>query len=297
MIRSMTGYGAAERVTDKVRIAVEIRTVNNRFYKSNQRLPAGLGAVEMGIDALLRDTISRGTINLTLTVTPKGSGARAPINADLLTAYWRDLCAIGAGLTGDFQARDVRLETLLELPGVVGGEEVLLTGIENLPAEIEGTVKEAIARLNQMRDVEGLATLKDMTLALDDIAQRITVIQTRAPALVEEYRTRLRQRVTDLIQGAEIPLDDQTLVREVAFFAERSDINEELARLSSHVAQYRELLKASGPGGRKLEFLTQEMGREVNTIGSKSSDSEVARQVVEIKVDVDRLREQSQNVE
>ena len=296
MIRSMTGYGAAERVTDQVRIAVEIKTVNNRFFKTNQRLPEGLGGVEMRLENLLRESITRGTVNLTLTVEPKGSAARAPVNTAKLAAYWKDLEEFGRRVPG-FRAEDIRLESLLGLPGVVGSEQVVLVGVENLGDQIEEVVREAVARLNAMRDLEGQATARDMAATLDEMEKGIAAILKRVPLVLEDYRDRLRERVSALLADSQIPLDDQTLLREVAFFAERSDIAEELARLASHVAQYRELLTASGPGGRKLEFLTQEMYREVNTIGSKSSDTQVSRDVVEIKVGVDRLREQSQNIE
>jgi len=297
MIRSMTGYGAAEQTNEQVRLAVEIRTVNNRFFKANQRLPEGLGAVEMTIENLLRASISRGTVNLNLTVEPKGESARAPVNTALLAAYLKDVVDFGEAHLPGFRPQDVRVEALLALPGVVGSEQVLLVGIADLPARIEAVVKEALERLGVMRDQEGAATARDMAAALDEMERRVAAVLSRVPAVLEEYRTRLQERVTTLLKGAEIPLDDQTLLREVSFFAERSDINEELARLSSHIQQFRELLTASGPAGRKLEFLTQEMNREVNTIGSKSSNSEISRNVVEIKVCVDRLREQAQNAE
>jgi uncharacterized protein (TIGR00255 family) len=290
MIRSMTGYGAAERLDDQVRIAVEIRTVNNRFFKASIHAPDGLGAAEVSIEKTLRETISRGTVSLSLVIEPRGGAARAPINKELLTAYWNDLNELSRQLGGT-------VERLLDLPGIVGDERVLLTGIDNVQPRIDAVVKEAVERLNAMRDTEGNATAADMKLALDDMERRIAAIQTRVPAVIEEYRNRLRERVQALLEDTEIKLDDQTLAREVAFAAERSDVNEELARLASHVAQYRELLSDSGPAGRKLEFLTQEMYREVNTLGSKSNDSEISRQVVELKVGVDRLREQSQNVE
>jgi len=300
MIRSMTGYGAAERLDDQVRIAVEIRTVNNRFFKANIHAPDGLGAAEVSIEKTLRETISRGTVSLSLMIEPRGGAARAPINKELLTAYWNDLNELSRQLGGTVERRDrdpIRVEWLLDLPGIVGDERVLLTGIDNVQPRIDAVVKEAVERLNAMRDTEGNATAADMKLALDDMERRIAAIQTRVPAVIEEYRNRLRERVQALLEDTEIKLDDQTLAREVAFAAERSDVNEELARLASHVAQYRELLSDSGPAGRKLEFLTQEMYREVNTLGSKSNDSEISRQVVELKVGVDRLREQSQNVE
>jgi uncharacterized protein (TIGR00255 family) len=294
----MTGYGAAERVDPDVRIAVEIRTVNNRFFKASLHLPEGLGAVEVAIDKILRATITRGTVNLTLGVEPRGAAARVPINKDILQAYLKDLEGFAGGRSGkndDYSSG--LLGFVLGLPGVVGGQDVLLTGIDNLPARIEAVVQEGVARLNAMRDAEGQTTATDMRATLDEMEKWLAAIDARVPAVIEEYRERLRERVTALLEGVEIALDDQVLAREVAFAAERSDINEEIARLRSHVGQFRELLVESGPGGRKLEFITQEMYREVNTMGAKSNDSEISRLVVSVKVGVDRLREQSQNVE
>lgn len=298
MIRSMTGYGAAERVDPDVRIAVEIRTVNNRFFKASLHLPEGLGAVEVAIDKILRASITRGTVSLTLGVEPRGAAARVPINKDILEAYLKDLGGFAGAWSGkndDYSSG--LLGFVLGLPGVVGGQDVLLTGIDNLPARIEAVVQEGVARLNAMRDAEGQTTAADMRATLDEMEKWLAAVDARVPAVIEEYRQRLRERVTALLEGVEIALDDQVLAREVAFAAERSDINEEIARLRSHVGQFRELLVESGPGGRKLEFITQEMSREVNTMGAKSNDSDISRLVVSVKVGVDRLREQSQNVE
>jgi len=297
MIRSMTGYGAAERQTDQVRVAVEIRTINNRFLKVTQRLPDGLGAVEVAIDRLLRQSISRGTVNVGVTVEARGPAARVPINTDILAAYTKDLSDFAAHHVLMLADQRVPLDALLALPGVVGGEEVLLAGIEGLPREIEAAAAEALDHLNRMRDAEGEATANDMAATLDEMERRIALVRQRAPAVVEEYRARLRERIEAMLEGVQITLDDQSLTREIAFFAERSDINEELARLASHVDQFRERLNDSGPVGRKLEFLTQEMYREVNTIGSKANDPDISRDVVEIKVGVDRLREHTQNIE
>ncbi len=288
MLRSMTGYGAAERESDQARIAVEIRTINNKFFKVIQRLPDGLGAAEVAIERLLRDTISRGTVNVGVTVEPRGPAARVPINTDVLAAYKRDLAQVTDSLSDD---------ALLALPGVLGSEEVLLTGIENLQEEIEAAVAEALDNLNRMRDAEGEATARDMAAVLVEIEQRIAAVRKRAPAVVDDYRARLQQRIQAMLEGIEITVDDQSLIREVAFFAERSDVNEELTRLASHADQFRELLADAGPAGRKLEFLAQEMYREVNTIGSKANDPEISREVVEIKVAVDRLREHTRNIE
>lgn len=288
MLRSMTGYGAAERESDQARITVEIRTINNKFFKVIQRLPDGLGAAEVAIERLLRDTISRGTVSVGVTVEPRGPAARVPINTDVLAAYKRDLAQVTDSLSDD---------ALLALPGVLGSEEVLLTGIENLQDQIEAAVAEALDNLNRMRDAEGEATARDMAAVLAEIEQRIAAVRKRAPAVVDDYRARLQQRVQAMLEGIEITVDDQSLIREVAFFAERSDVNEELTRLASHADQFRELLADAGPAGRKLEFLTQEMYREVNTIGSKANDPEISREVVEIKVAVDRLREHTRNIE
>lgn len=288
MIRSMTGYGAAARETDQVRVAVEIRTINNRFFKVIQRLPDGLGAVEVPIERLLRKAIGRGTVNIGVVVEPRGPAARVPINTDILAAYKQDLARVTDNLSDD---------ALLALPGVLGGEGVLLTGIEGLQEQIEAVVAEALDGLNRMRDAEGEATAGDMAATVDEMERQIEAVRKRAPAVIEDYRARLQERVGAMIDAADVTVDDQSLIREVAFFAERSDINEELARLTSHVEQFRELLADDGPLGRKLEFLAQEMGREVNTIGAKANDPEISRAVVEIKVGVDRLREHTQNIE
>jgi len=295
MIRSMTGYGAAERVTETVRVAVEIRAVNNKFLKVTVRRPDGLGSAEAAIERQVRDRISRGTVTVNLTVEPRGAAARAPINTEVLAAYRRDLERLAAETGGG--GGEVPLEALLALPGVIGSDEVRLTEIENLGAEVEAAVAEALRRLDAMRETEGRATAQDMETTLGDLERGVAAIEPRASEVVEAYRDRLQERVSALLDGMEVPADDAMLVREVAFFAERSDVNEELSRLKSHVSQFRALFEEAGPVGRKLEFLTQEMVREVNTLGSKSSDLDISRQVVDMKAKVDRLREQTQNIE
>ena len=295
MIRSMTGYGAAERTTDEVRIAVEIRTVNNRSLKVSQRTPEGLGAAEVVIDRLVRERLTRGTVFVSLTVEPVGAAARAPINREVLAAYWKDLARLREDLgRGDGPPA---LEALLGLPGVVGDEAVVLTGIKNLESLVREAAREALDRLDAMREAEGQATAKDLAANLEELARRVAAVRSRAGCVIQEYRDRLQERAQALLEGVEIAADDATLAREVAFFAERSDINEELARLQSHLEQMRDLLGASEPVGRRLEFLAQEMYREANTIGAKANDVEIAREVLPIKVAVDRLREQAQNIE
>jgi len=295
VIRSMTGYGRAESTDDQVRIAVEVRSVNNRFLKVSQRLPEGLTSLEVPIENLVRKHLSRGTVNLNLVVEPRGAAVRAPINAAVLSAYWKDLAALARETGG--AARPPALEALLGLPGVVGTEEALLTGIVGLEERVTKVVAETLERLDRMRAAEGASTAGDLAAILDAIEERLAAIQARAPQVMGEVRQRLAARVESLLADIQLAPDDPSLMREVAFLAERSDINEELARLASHTDQFRGLLSSPDPAGRRCEFLAQEMYREINTIGSKANDAEIARQAVEVKVGVDRLREQSQNVE
>ena len=295
MIRSMTGYGAAERTTDTAHVAIEIRTVNNRSLKISQRTPEGLGAAEVEIERLVRQHLARGTVYVRLMVEPVGAAARAPLNREVLLAYWRDLAEVRKRLGAE--GGGLALDALLSLPGVVGDESMLMTGIPDVAALVRDVAAETLDRLDAMREAEGEATARDMVAHLDALEQRVSAIGERAPLVIEEYRDRLAERASALAKGVEIPVDDVSLAREVAFVAERADINEELARLASHLSQTRAILGTSEPVGRRLEFLAQEMVREVNTIGSKTNDAEIAHQVVELKVGVDRLREQSQNIE
>ncbi len=296
MIRSMTGFGRAEYADDRVRIVAEIRTVNNRGLKVSPRLPDGMTALEVPIEKLVRRHLTRGTVLLNLIVEPRGPAARVPVNADLLAAYWQDVESARERL-GAAGGGPPPLEALLALPGVVGAEEVWLETIEDLPERVEGVVAEALDRLDAMRTAEGDATARDLAVTLEAIEGRLATIRSRAPEVVADYRRRLSERVEMLLEGTALAAEDPTLMREIAFFAERSDISEELARLASHIAQFREVLAAPEPAGRRMEFIAQEMYREINTVGSKANDAEIAREAVEVKVGVDRLREQSQNIE
>ncbi len=293
MIRSMTGYGRAEHEDGTVRIAVEVRTVNNRGLKISPRLPEGFLGAEIPIEKLVREHLTRGTVLLAVDLELRGEAARAPVDADVLAAYWKAL----AGAARDLGAPPPSIEGLVALPGVV--DEAARPGAdpEALQARVLATVGEALERLDAMRAAEGQATAEDMRAALAELSAGLATVQQRVPAVVEEYAKRLKERAETLMEGAELAADHQTLVREVAFFAERSDTSEECARLASHLAQFRELLASPGPAGRKFEFLAQEMYREVNTIGSKANDPDIGRAVVDMKLRVDRLREQAQNVE
>ena len=308
MIRSMTGYGQAQSSDEQVRVVAEIRAVNNRFLKITQRTPEGLASIEPAVEKRVRQHLGRGTVIVNLTVEPRGSAARAPLNGAVLAAYWRDL----ANALGDLGGQGPPpLEALLALPGVVGDEAALLTGIEGLAERIDRVVAEALGCLDAMRAAEGEATARDLAATLQDMEARLAAIQRLAPKVVSDYRQRLAARAEVLLAGTALAADDPALLREVAFFAERCDINEELTRLASHMAQFRDQLAAPEPAsprpgeggggpsgaGRRLEFLAQEMHREITTIGSKANDADVAREVVEVKVAVDRLREQSQNIE
>lgn len=297
MIRSMTGYGRAEHADDQVRIVAEIRTVNHRGLKINPRLPEGMTALEVPLEKLVRRHLKRGTVLLNVLVEPRGPEARVPVNAELLAAYWRDVEAARERLGAAGDGTEPPLDALLALPGVVGAEQAWLETIEDLPERVERVAAEALDRLDAMRGAEGEATARDLAQTLEAIERSLAAIRTRVPEVVADYRRRLIERVGTLLDGVELAAEDATLMREIAFFAERSDVSEELARLASHLAQFQELLSSPEPAGRRMEFIAQEMYREINTIGSKANDAEVAREALEVKVGVDRLREQSQNVE
>jgi uncharacterized protein (TIGR00255 family) len=304
----MTGYGQAQWSDDRVRIAVEVRAVNNRFIKIMPRTPEGLTCLEPAIEKRIREHLGRGTVNVNLTVEPQGSAARAPLNTAVLAAYWKDLAEVGRdlGIEGP-----PALDAVLLLPGVVGEEATVLVGIAHLAERVDQVVAEALGRLDAMRAAEGQATAQDLAATLQDMERRLAAVQRLAPKVVADYHQRLVVRVEMLLAGTPLAAEDPVLAKEVALFAERCDINEELARLASHIAQFREQLSAPGPAGarpgeggpcpsgagRRLEFLAQEMHREITTIGSKANDADISREVVEIKVAVDRLREQSQNIE
>lgn len=293
MILSMTGFGEAEAERDGVHYHVEIRSVNNKYFKAAIKLPEQLQSFEVEVDRLLRARLGRGSLTYVLRLKDANPTAAYEINAPVLSQYMHKLRE-AAGAWG--WAR-IDLARLLEAPGVCEPPILDKALLASRFEAIEQVSGEAIGKLIEMRRIEGAALLRDLLAQCEAVRNKLEGIRRRAPAIVEEHGKRLHGRIQQLLAGTTVELDQDALIREVAIFAERCDVHEEVSRLASHLDQFGELCGGSEEAGRKLDFLAQEMLREANTIGSKASDAETSRHVVAIKAAIDRIKEQVQNVE
>lgn len=293
MLVSMTGYGDARHQVDGASVAVEIRTINSRYFKLNLRCGEGLASIESRIEQLIRAHIKRGTIQVNLRLERRRNPADYQFNADVLANYRQQLEAISQ----QWHIPDaVPLERLLDLPGVVDENHLGEVEEDDWPL-VEVALKEAIENLGKMRSSEGQAMASDLRENVDLVARELDAVEHRAPQVAESYRTRLHERVEKQLEKFQVSLDPGDLIREVSIFTERSDIAEEIVRLRSHLEQFKTIMDAPESNGRKLDFLTQEMFRETNTIGSKANDVEIPKHVIEIKSAIERIREMVQNVE
>jgi uncharacterized protein (TIGR00255 family) len=290
----MTGYGEAHYHQCGLAVSVEVRCINNRYFKLSIRSPEGYASLEPQVESVVRRQIRRGTIQVNFRVDRSRTADDYRINAAVLIGYRRQLAEIQLAI-GSTDA--IHLENLLLLPGVVN-EEPAGAGE---PAQewplVERALEEAIRSLNAMRIEEGRAMAADLRANCRMVAASLDEIQRRAPLVTEAYRARLTERVNKLLAEYNFTLDPSDVLKEVGMFADRSDISEEVVRLRSHLEQFEQIMDAPESSGRKLEFLTQEMVRESNTIGSKANDVEIARHVIEIKAAIERIREMIQNVE
>ncbi len=294
MIRSMTGYGVAEHVEDGVSYTLEIRSVNNRFLKLLIKLPDSLQFAERALDSLLRSRMARGSVMCAVRVRSEGEAAAGTINVPALQHYVDQVSL--ARLPERIQAT-LDLGTMALLPGVCEAPDVDEQDREHQLEIIQRLASRASDAVIEMRRSEGEALRSDVLGCCGAIRKHLSVVTERAHLVVGEYHERLRARVETLMQAGGFELEAEGLMREVAIFAERCDINEELTRLNAHLDQFAELCDRSEPVGRTLDFLTQELLREANTVASKSNDAAISRCVVEVKGLIDRLKEQVQNVE
>jgi len=294
MLLSMTGFGEARRESDVAKVCVEIRSVNSRYFKSNIRASDVYQTLEAQIETLLRKRLHRGTINLTLRVEHEHRADEYRLNLVALESYRRQVDQ----LEREWHLTDsVPLADMLALPGVISEDESFSANAEADWPLIRDTVEEAIQRLSEMRATEGRAMAVDLKTNAEAILVHLDAIEARAPVVVESYRDRLHERVKKLLANTEAKVSPDDLIREVSVYAERSDIAEETVRLRSHIEQFEQLIDAPESVGRKLDFLTQEMVREANTIGSKANDVAISKEVVEVKSRIERIREMVQNVE
>ena len=291
---SMTGFGEAHCRRDGLAVSVEVRTINSRYFKIAIRIAEGYGALESQIESILRRRVRRGTIQVSVRVDRARCAEGYRINKEVLNGYRQQIEAMHREW---HISQPVSLESLLLLPGVV--DESCLgssAAAEDWPA-IRETLETAIDNMDRMRLEEGRAMAADLEANARTAAACLDVIQQRGPLVVVAYRARMEERLRKTLADFQIVLDPADLIKEVSLYGERIDISEEIVRLRSHLEQFQGLLDLPESSGRKLEFLTQEMFREANTIGSKAGDVEISRQVIEIKAAIERIREMIQNIE
>ncbi|MDI6448493.1 YicC/YloC family endoribonuclease [Anaerobaca lacustris] len=294
MLISMTGYGGADGQLDGVCYAVEIKAVNNRYLKTIIKLPEAVAFLEDDIDKLLRKNLSRGTINCVVRLKGVAASALFEIDEVALRSVVERLNAVGSsvGVGGT-----IDLASLLDLPGVVHPVLPDERESQKIRDVVLAITSEAIGRLQQMREAEGRFLEADLKGHCQAMARELECIRQKCDGLIKEYAKRLRKRVDGLLAEAKLKLDEETLSREVAILADRSDISEEIARLDAHLQQFGQICETEGQAGRRLDFLSQEMLREANTVASKAADAEIVRRVVDMKCLIERLKEQIQNVE
>lgn len=294
MLLSMTGFGEARQQENGLGIGVEIRTINSRYFKLTVRCGDGFPALETQIETLVRDRIKRGTVQVSIRIEREASADDYSINQEVVASYRRQLQALASV---DKTAAAVPLEALLQLPGAVDEHRVATRGTDDEWKTIATVVEAAMANLQKMRAEEGRAMAADLKVNCQTIIAELGKIAQRSPLVVDSYRARLEERINKALADFDVTLNPGDLIREISVYAERSDISEEIVRLRSHLEQFETIMKKEDTAGRKLEFLTQEMFRETNTIGSKSTDLDIARHVIEIKTAIERIREMIQNVE
>lgn len=291
-MRSMTGYGRGQSVHDGAKFSVELNSVNRKQSDVVVTLPRELAELEPRVRDVINAEVSRGRLNVAIAAHRNvAAGAAAAIDRQLARIYYKSMQDLQKelGVVGD-----VTIETILRAPGVLRS-----TG-EDLPVDeawphIERALKEALGDLVKMREHEGKHLAKDLIKRLKIVRTSVRKIRQLQPGVLKRYRGLLQDRIQRA--GLEVALDDDRLVKEVIFFADKSDITEELTRLESHFAQFAHHLRKQEPVGRTLEFMSQEIGREFNTLGAKANDAEISQLVVTCKSEMEKIREQIQNIE
>jgi uncharacterized protein (TIGR00255 family) len=289
----MTGFGRGSVTGENFSVAADLKTVNNRFLDIHLRTGAELSSLEAQIKRRISSRLSRGRVDANITFERTGEVAYE-LNRPLIAGYISALRA----MQQEFEiAGEPDINVLARLPGAM---QPVRDGLDDeMVGGIERAVDEALDELEQMREREGEALTTEMLARLDEIARHVPVIESAASGLVEAYRSRLLKRIGELLarDGQNIEVDQSRLSQEVAYLADRSDISEEITRLRSHLVQFRETVESSGDTGKRLDFLLQELNREANTVLSKSTDLAIKEAALAIKAEVEKLREQVQNVE
>jgi uncharacterized protein (TIGR00255 family) len=292
----MTGYGEARHQSDTLSVAIELRALNNRYLKVSLRAADPYHLLEPEFEKVIRRVVRRGTLQVHFRCDRQYTAGDFRINAVALQSYIAQLRGVGDQL-GLRERADLLLGQVLALPGVVPEPGSPTADLHEDWPVFQRVLEEALDRLQAMRQEEGRAMGQELLAHRDAIAAQLDRIRARIPQVTSTFRDRLYERVRNLLTEHDVEIDRSDLIKEVSIFAERSDISEEVVRLASHLDQFQEMMNDPESPGRKLEFLTQEMFRETNTIGSKASDIDISRHVVEIKGTLEKVRELIQNVE
>jgi uncharacterized protein (TIGR00255 family) len=291
-MRSMTGYGRGQSAHNGTKYSVELNSVNRKQSDVTVNLPRELAELEPRVRDLINAQVSRGRLNVVIACHNGAASLQKPaLDSALARNYYNAMVELQKELKA---SGEISIETILRAPGVLRVPEEQIS-IDDAWPHVESALKEALADLVAMREREGKHLAKDLIKRLKLVRQSLRKIRQLHPAVVRKYRQTLHERIQKA--GLEISPDDERLVKEVIFFADKSDISEELTRLESHFAQFAHNLRKSEPIGRTLDFMTQEIYRELNTLGAKANDVEISQLVVTCKAEMEKIREQIQNIE
>ncbi|NLL82234.1 MAG: YicC family protein [Tissierellia bacterium] len=293
MIKSMTGYGKGEAANDSYKFKVEIKAVNHRYSDISIKIPRQISYLEERIRKVIKNEIHRGKVDVYINLEYiNESDVEVKVDIPLAKAYKTSLEKLKMELN---LSDEIRLNNVLAMPEIVRTDKKDLDEdfIWNI---LKDALNTALENIISMRTAEGMELKKDIIIKLHNIEEAVQAIEERSPIVVLEYKEKLKERINSILDD-NILLDDDKLCNEIAFFADKSSIDEELVRLDSHIKQFKNILDENEPIGRKLDFLIQELNREINTIGSKANDIVIPKYVVNIKSEIEKIREQIQNIE
>ena len=292
MIKSMTGFGREQGIIDGYEILVEIRSVNHRYFEFNSRIPRNFGYLDEKLKSFIGERVSRGKVEASVTISrSEGTDAEVEVNLDVANAYVNALrnANEALGLNDDLSLTSImRFPDVFKIEKVQDDEEIIWNAVK----QICGI---ALDKFINMRETEGQKMFDDISSRLDFIENKTNEIESILPQISENYANRLYSKIKETLVDKDV--DEQRILTEVAIFSDKTAVDEETVRLHSHISQFRELINSDEPVGRKLDFLVQELNREVNTIGSKAQDLSVTKTVVDLKSEIEKIREQIQNIE
>ena len=294
----MTGYGRAQKIINGRDILVEVRSVNHRYYEYSSRIPRAYSYIDEKLKALLKSAISRGKAEVSVTINNiEGKDTVIAVNKDVAEGYVNALRALNQQMGADGECwleDDIKLSKLLKMPDIFTIQKAP-DDEEQVWADVAEVASEAIAKFVDMRTTEGERLFADVNSKADLILEMVGKVEELSPQTVENYRSRLYKKLSEVLESKNI--DEQRILTEAAIFSEKIAVDEETVRLRSHIAQLKEMLVKEEAIGRKLDFIAQEMNREVNTIGSKAQDLNITKIVVDMKAEIEKIREQIQNIE